>query len=118
MSQCETPVIMGVMSQTDTPPADSQAEEESPHHLEQQRRENREALAALGVNPYGERSDFTDAIVRTADAHASYDADADEKWGAITAKAKEAAKESDATHPRQTEGRAAVFRCLSAFQES
>jgi len=93
---------MHTMSQTDTPSADSQAEEESlpdPHHLEQQRRENRDAIAALGVNPYGERSAFTDAIVRNAEALARYDADADEQWGAITAKAKEAAKEQGKTLP-------------------
>ena len=111
------------MSQTDTPSADSQAEEESlpdPHHLEQQRRENRDAIAALGVNPYGERSAFTDAIVRNAEALARYDADADEQWGAITSKAKEAAKEQGKTlppAPSQGEGEQSEKRRREGEQE-
>src|SRR5438046_1973742 len=32
---------------------------ESPHHLEQQRRENRGALGALGLDPYGEPGPYS-----------------------------------------------------------
>lgn len=44
------------------------------HHLEQQRRANRDAIAALGVNPYGDR---TDGVVTLSEARAMYDGDAD-----------------------------------------
>ena len=44
------------------------------HHLEQQRRDNRDAVIALGMLPYGER---TDDLVTLADAHALYNEDAD-----------------------------------------
>lgn len=45
------------------------------HHLEQQRRENRAAIAGLGCNPYGERAD---GVPTLAEAAALYDAGADE----------------------------------------
>lgn len=44
------------------------------HHLEQQRRENRDAVIALGMLPYGER---TDDLSTLADAHALYSEAAD-----------------------------------------
>lgn len=45
------------------------------HRLEQQRRENRDGVAALGLNPYGVRAD---GLITLAQADASYNADADE----------------------------------------
>ncbi len=42
--------------------------------LEQQRRDNRDAIAALGLNPYGQR---TDALVPLAEAKRRYDEQAD-----------------------------------------
>ena len=47
---------------------------ESPHKLELQRRENRAAAAALGLNPYGRR---TEGLKPIAGARALYDAEAD-----------------------------------------
>lgn len=47
---------------------------EQPHHLEQQRRENRDAVVGLGFLPYGGR---TDGLVTLAEAHALYDERAD-----------------------------------------
>jgi lysyl-tRNA synthetase class 2 len=44
------------------------------HRLEAQRRANRDAIAALGVDPYGGR---TEGLVTIAEARARYDADAD-----------------------------------------
>ncbi|MGE3109909.1 MAG: lysine--tRNA ligase [Phycisphaerales bacterium] len=44
------------------------------HELERQRRANREAAAALGLNPYGLR---TDGLSPLAEARAAYDAEAD-----------------------------------------
>lgn len=49
-------------------------ESEDIHHLEQQRRENRDAVIALGLLPYGVR---TDGLTTLADAHAMYDESAD-----------------------------------------
>ncbi|MFZ2875615.1 MAG: lysine--tRNA ligase [Phycisphaerales bacterium] len=46
----------------------------SPHHLEQQRRANRDALASLGLNPYGQR---TAGLLSLRDARALYDEAAD-----------------------------------------
>lgn len=43
---------------------------ETIHHLEQQRRENRAAAAALGFSPYGMR---TDGVVSLAEARSRYD---------------------------------------------
>jgi len=57
---------------------DTQTAEPTPsdeiHHLEQQRRANRDAVRALGVDPYGQR---TDELVALADARARYDEAAD-----------------------------------------
>jgi lysyl-tRNA synthetase class 2 len=47
---------------------------ESSHRLESQRRENRAAIAALGLGPYGQR---TQGIVEAAAARALYSAEAD-----------------------------------------
>ncbi|TVQ60203.1 MAG: lysine--tRNA ligase [Phycisphaerales bacterium] len=47
---------------------------EETHHLEQQRRTNRDAVAALGVNPYGER---TDNLMPLAEVRARYNEQAD-----------------------------------------
>ncbi|RMH24822.1 MAG: lysine--tRNA ligase [Planctomycetota bacterium] len=56
---------------TDTPTAPSP---DDLHQLEAQRRINRDATAALGVNPYGQR---TEGLVPLAEARARYDEDAD-----------------------------------------
>lgn len=53
--------------QQDTPETDI-------HRLEAQRRANRDAVAALGLSPYGAR---TDGLIALADAARRYDADAD-----------------------------------------
>lgn len=58
------------MTDTQTP---RQTPEEV-HHLEQQRRDNRDQARALGVEPYGQR---TDGLVPLAEAFERYDADAD-----------------------------------------
>ncbi|MFU8829744.1 MAG: lysine--tRNA ligase, partial [Phycisphaerales bacterium] len=50
---------------------------QSPHRLEQQRRENREAVRKLGARPYGKRSD---GLISLAEAKARYDQDADETF--------------------------------------
>jgi lysyl-tRNA synthetase class 2 len=51
-----------------------QPNQESPHHLEQQRRANRDAIAGLGVDPYGQR---TTGVVTIAAARRAYDPAAD-----------------------------------------
>jgi lysyl-tRNA synthetase, class II len=62
--------------QSDTPqPSASESEQVDVHHLEQQRRENRDAVIALGMLPYGVR---TDDLVTLADAHGRYDEEADQ----------------------------------------
>ncbi|MFM9958119.1 MAG: lysine--tRNA ligase [Phycisphaerales bacterium] len=58
---------------------------ESPHRLEQQRRENREALRGLGIDPYGQR---TTGLLSVAEAREKYDAEADAAHQAATAAAK------------------------------
>ena len=52
----------------------AQEAEQEMHRLEQQRRENREAVRGLGFNPYGHRCD---GLLTLAEAHASYDESAD-----------------------------------------
>jgi lysyl-tRNA synthetase, class II len=52
---------------------------ESPHHLEQQRRDNRAAAAALGLHPYGSAEQ---GLTTLAMAKAAYDATADEQFKA------------------------------------
>jgi lysyl-tRNA synthetase class 2 len=53
-----------------TPPGDL-------HHLEAHRRANREAIAALGLNPYGQRNAQSAGIISTESAKARYDPEAD-----------------------------------------
>ncbi|MEZ6211330.1 MAG: lysine--tRNA ligase [Phycisphaerales bacterium] len=64
-------------------------ETESPHHLEQQRREKRDAIRALGFEPHGVR---VDGITPLADAVGRYDEVADAKWNEA-----QAAKKADAS---------------------
>lgn len=49
----------------------------STHRLEQQRREKRDAVRALGMNPYGQR---TDNLISLAEAKARYDEAADQQF--------------------------------------
>lgn len=53
---------------------ESPHQEPAQHKLEAQRRENRDAVAALGLHPYGVR---TDGLVTAAEATSRYDAAAD-----------------------------------------
>jgi len=64
---------------------------ESPHRLEQQRRENREAVAALRMNPYGVR---TDDLVSLATARAAYSADAEAAYERAVEQAKSGGDDS------------------------
>ncbi len=63
-----------------TPP-ESESAAESVHRLEQQRRENRDAMRELGVDPYGTR---TDGLATIAGARAMYDAESDEAFNATS----------------------------------
>ena len=67
-----------VSEQTQSNPAsnhdETQTTEVDVHRLEQQRRENRDAVIALGFNPYGQRSD---GLMTLAQAHDAYDEGAD-----------------------------------------
>jgi len=78
--------------------AASHETEESPevslHRLELQRRENRQALAALGLDPYGKR---TDGIITVAAARARFDPAANEAYSALP---KGAAQEPGFKDPR------------------
>jgi len=56
--------------------ASSPAAAEETHHLEQQRRENRDAIAAIGLSPYGAR---VDGILSLAAAKTRYDEAADDE---------------------------------------
>ncbi|MEO0629581.1 MAG: amino acid--tRNA ligase-related protein, partial [Planctomycetota bacterium] len=51
--------------------------DESVHHLEQQRRANRDAAAELGFRPYGARTKLADAALSLAEAFEAYDETAD-----------------------------------------
>jgi len=62
------------------------------HHLEQQRREKREALRDLGLDPYGSRENN---LLPLNDARARHDPDADARWEAELARAKDAGEEPD-----------------------
>ncbi len=80
---------------TTTPPADAPIEPaagdaESLHHLEQQRRDNRDAVRALGVDPYGAR---TPGLMSLGDALSAYDQAADEANQASVAAQKQAKKD-------------------------
>ncbi len=70
------------------------------HRLEQQRRENRDAAAALGLTPYGTRED---GMLSLTAARARYDAAADERHKETTAAAKAAAQAGDPAPPVEDE---------------
>jgi lysyl-tRNA synthetase class 2 len=61
------------------------------HRLEQQRRENREGVRELGLNPYGFRAD---GLVTLMNAHASYDEAADDANKESTKALKQAQKQA------------------------
>ncbi len=73
------------MTTPDPTPHNPGLEQDSPHHLEQQRREKRDAIAALGIDPHGVR---IDGITPAAHALACYDADADTRWNDASAASK------------------------------
>lgn len=73
------------MTETIPNSAGATPESESPHRLEAQRKENREALRALGIDPYGQR---TTGLVDIAAARGMYDAGADAAYQAATSAAK------------------------------
>jgi lysyl-tRNA synthetase class 2 len=75
------------------------------HPLEAQRRENRDAIAALGVAPYGTRED---GLVSLARARAMYDADADAAHKASAEASKQAAKDGAAEAPAVEDSRPAA----------
>lgn len=79
--------------------------EHSPHRLEQQRRENRDAIGALGVAPYGGR---TDDLVTLADARRVYDPEADVEYQAAVKAAKENAGGGAATAVESVDRRPVV----------
>ena len=62
---------------------------EDPHWAEAQRRTNRDALRALGADPYGHR---TDGLVTIGEARSRFDEKADEAWKRIEEARKNAAK--------------------------
>ncbi len=66
------------------------------HPLERQRRENRAAVAALGLNPYGSRED---GLLPLAEAHALYDADADAAHQKSAEDRKQTARENPGAPP-------------------
>ena len=90
----------------ETPDPDSTttpADDHEPHRLEAQRRANRDAIAALGLNPFGSR---TDRLISLAHAASLYDPDADASY-------KEHAKDDGFTDTRpvaRVAGRAVLHR--------
>ena len=62
------------------------------HHLEQQRRDNRDAVIELGMLPYGER---TDNLITLADAHGLFDESAD----TANKESNQARKQAKRDHP-------------------
>ena len=79
-----------------TGPDAGDAGAESPHRLEQQRRDNRDAIATLGVNPYGKR---TPEIVSLATARMAYDPTADAAFQQAAQRAREAEKRGAVVPP-------------------
>jgi lysyl-tRNA synthetase class 2 len=79
------------------------------HRLEQQRRENRDAVIALGFNPYGQRCD---GLMTLAQAHAAYDEGADHANKESTQARKQAKRDNpqlpDADLPAVTDTRPIV----------
>ncbi len=66
------------MASTPTPTETGETSSASAtHRLEQQRRENRDAVRALGMNPYGQR---TDDLISLAEAKSRYDEVADQAF--------------------------------------
>jgi lysyl-tRNA synthetase class 2 len=82
------------------PPAPDEAHPESVHRLEQQRRLNRDAVAALGLDPYGGR---VDGVVSIAEARARYDAGADQAFRSY-----EQARKADPSAPAPPDRRPVV----------
>ncbi len=60
-----------------TETGESQQGGASTHRLEQQRRENRQAIRDLGINPYGQR---TDGLISLVEAKSRYDEAADQNF--------------------------------------
>ena len=87
MSDDTTTTETPAETQSDTEPG---ASAESLHHLEQQRRANRDAIRALGVDPYGSR---TAGLVALAEALATYDEAADAANQASVSAQKQAKKD-------------------------
>jgi lysyl-tRNA synthetase class 2 len=67
--------IETMSDQTTEPPNTEQSESQDLHRLELQRRANRDDIAALGLLPYGQR---TDGLINLAQAHNAYDQAADQ----------------------------------------
>ncbi len=74
-----------------TPPTQTAPSPPEVHPLELQRRENRDALAALGLSPYGGR---VDGLVTLAEARDRYDEPADQANQAAEAARKQARKDN------------------------
>ncbi|GAB4516735.1 MAG: lysine--tRNA ligase [Phycisphaerales bacterium] len=81
----------------DTPGATAEHEPQDTHRLEQQRREKRDAIAALGVDPYG---GATAELIHLNDARAKHSQKADDAWNAELERAK-AAGEDPSTNADQ-----------------
>lgn len=80
------------------------------HRLEAQRRENRDAIVALGLPPYGERAND---LITLADAARQYDERADERQKELAKAAKEGEGDADFDDPRpvvRIAGRAMLHR--------
>ncbi|MBL4697714.1 MAG: lysine--tRNA ligase [Phycisphaerales bacterium] len=78
------------------PSAQAEAQAVDVHHLEQQRRDNRDAVIELGMLPYGERAD---GLTTLADAHAMYDEGADK----ANKESNQARKQAKRDHPEVNE---------------
>ena len=76
--------------QNDHAGIDRAEESDDVHHLEQQRRENRDAVISLGLDPYGHR---TDDLLTLAQAHALFDDSIDSAYKASTQAHKQAKKD-------------------------
>ncbi len=61
----------------ETPAPETQSAEADVHHLEQQRRANRDAAIGLGFRPYGGRTPLADRAVTLAQAFDAYDEPSD-----------------------------------------
>tara|TARA_R110002072_G_scaffold42064_5_gene117610 strand:+ start:55250 stop:56941 length:1692 start_codon:yes stop_codon:yes gene_type:complete len=90
-------------------PTQDQGESVDVHHLEQQRRDNRDAVIELGLLPYGERADD---LLTLADAYAKFDEAADNANKASTQARKQAKRDqpdlSDDQLPAIVDDRARV----------